>query len=590
MTDVGARVVAWLSANPNIGLGADAVPGVSAVELGRLAALGGFASPVVYPSGRKAIAGWPPAIMDWITAPTPPIELSTVLRRAALRDSETLAGLYEQLVSGPNRRRLGTFFTPPALVQHMAATAERSFGGIPARVVDPGAGVGAFTIAAAANWGSSVAAVDVNPVTLGLLGVACELAGLSVGDTAGHGKMRRKQRVDLVHDDYIRWIGPHLRDDRRGTLIIGNPPYTRHQSLTNSAKQASFDEAGDLVTSSLAGLSTYFLAVTLRHVGPSDGVVLLLPSNWLATRYAKEVRAHLWAVMNRPVELHVFPSELQVFPGTQVAATVLAVGPRQSRPAPFVVSVAHLKDGAVELSESVQVDRVGDPPKDFTQFHRPVPSPGRSRARSGMLLGDIAVIRRGVATGANAYYFLTDDQVEQYPNDAVVPGIIKARALTDELLSKNVHDRLGKAGERRWLLDFHEYRTCPRSRLPASLKRFIKVLENEGIDERHLLAVRRPIWWVPEKVQPADLLFAPMTKGAFKVIGNGVGAVHSNTLYGVTLNDPYTARTERLAKWLRTTAGQTALTGVARTHSTGLLKVEPGGLRALRVPVSVLTG
>ncbi|MBY8854570.1 N-6 DNA methylase, partial [Saccharothrix sp. MB29] len=67
------------------------------------------------------------------------------------------------------RRRLGTFFTPPAIVKHMMEICQK-LTPKPDHVVDPGAGVGAFTLEALRIWTSaSVAAVDLNVVTLGLL-------------------------------------------------------------------------------------------------------------------------------------------------------------------------------------------------------------------------------------------------------------------------------------------------------------------------------------------------------------------------------------------------------------------------------------
>ena len=57
----------------------------------------------------------------------------------------------------------------------------------PASVVDPGAGVGAFTLNAATRWHAPLVAVDLNVVTLGLLAARCQLAGhLTSGDANPH--------------------------------------------------------------------------------------------------------------------------------------------------------------------------------------------------------------------------------------------------------------------------------------------------------------------------------------------------------------------------------------------------------------------
>jgi hypothetical protein len=370
-------------------------------------------------------------------------------------------------------------------------------------------------------------------------------------------------------------------------LVLGNPPYTRHQSLTANQKAEAAKLSGDLVSSTLAGLSAYFLAVTLRHLRADDSLVMLLPSNWLSTRYAQEIRAHLWSLRSRLTELHVFPTELAVFPGTQVAAVILAVGPRRPQRQPFVVSSAHLTATAVEMAAERELDRSETMPQDFSRLNpadgeiRPLARP--SRGRTPRLLGDAVLVRRGVATGANAYFFLPDLERSALPSDATAPAIVRLRGFEGRVLTPAAHDALGATGARRWLVDFHAYRTYCRSGLPASLGQFVSGLERAGIDRRHLLAVRGERWWVPELVHPAHLLIGPMTKGAFRILRNEVEAVHSNTLYGLTVRDADPALIPTLHAWLESDEGQRLLTSAARRHATGLLKLEPRALKMVEL-------
>lgn len=410
MDGVAGAVVEWLRQNPKYGWGEDAVPGATESEAAQLFALGGFANPLLHPRGKVRIDGWPSEVLSWTSAPEPPAELASLLRSAASESHDVLAAIYERVVKAANRRRLGTFFTPSALVEHMLSMAERLLDGPPGIIVDPGAGVGAFSVPAVERWRSDAVAVDVNPVTLGLLGIASALRGQTVVPWVG-APTRSARRVHLAHSDYLKWISSFLQSaPRRPALVLGNPPYTRHQSLTGGQKAEASQLSGDLVSSTLAGLSSYFLAVTLRHLHANDSLVMLLPSNWLSTRYAQEIRAHIWALQYRRTELHVFPTELEVFPGTQVAAVVLGIGPRRPRQQPFVVVPAHLTPTAVERTCETEVDRSQPVPTDFSRLTECLTAPvsTRSGRPTSRLLGDVALVRRGVATGANAHYFLTD--------------------------------------------------------------------------------------------------------------------------------------------------------------------------------------
>lgn len=99
-----------------------------------------------------------------------------------------------------HRPRSGTFFTSRVLVKHMLTTGQRLIGQAPDVVVDPGAGVGAFSLAAASRWpGARVIAVDINLVTLGLLAARLDHAG-----PADH--------AELVLGDVVGWLATRTRD------------------------------------------------------------------------------------------------------------------------------------------------------------------------------------------------------------------------------------------------------------------------------------------------------------------------------------------------------------------------------------------
>src|SRR5258708_5536056 len=123
------------------------VPGASELERRRLGALGGVVRGLVPPSDRAA---WPSDVVDWLdSGPVAPEEVVSAARRAvACEPDESLATLYTRLVSGANRRALGTFFTPSPEVKLMLDMWERSEEA-PSSVIDIGAGVGVFTASAA---------------------------------------------------------------------------------------------------------------------------------------------------------------------------------------------------------------------------------------------------------------------------------------------------------------------------------------------------------------------------------------------------------------------------------------------------------
>ena len=205
------------------------VAGATVDEKRRLGALGGHRRGG---GGQRRIWMWDETVRAWaIAAPTPPNEILESVRLALGRYDDPLAELYNACISAANRRRLGTVFTPPTLVEHMLSLVERELRGAPDVVVDPGAGVGAFTIAAAQTWPDArIVAVNVNPVTLGLLGARLAFEADADPELADSYK-----RVELVLADFLDQLVMLSGRSRRGRiLVLGNPPYTRVRGVPPS--------------------------------------------------------------------------------------------------------------------------------------------------------------------------------------------------------------------------------------------------------------------------------------------------------------------------------------------------------------------
>lgn len=480
---------------------------------------------------------------------------------------DPLAMVYENLVKGENRRHLGTFFTPQPIVDHMAKTVT-SLSGAPESVVDPGAGVGAFTLTAIEEWPDAVVhSIDVNAVTLGLLAARCA----------------QPERLSLHPCDYVSWAAQTLPTLAQ-TVVLGNPPYTRHQLMSQDEKTRLLKASAPLVSSGLAGLSAYFLAVTLRHL-PADGTLaFLLPATWNEANYGAPLREWLWAQHRRSVDLQFFPSDTTVFPGTQVTAMMLFVGPVEVSNRSFALRGATV--GATNKVSIVRADeypdRRGTPPDRWTapQTH-PV---CRTTERTVAL--EVAVrLRRGAATGANHFFFLTDDERERWSlgEDSLRRAVVKAAHLDTDFIDVAAHDRLRKAGRRGWLLRA-EREDVERS---AELSAYIAWGEEQGLHRRYLTGIR-DCWFDVEEVPAAQILLAPVGHQKHTVLLNEAQVLHSNSLYGMTPRDGLWQTAATIATWLRAEDGQDALKSISRRYSGGSLKIEPKALRRLPIPARLV--
>jgi hypothetical protein len=560
VTDL-ALTLAWLRSASGHPVKSDWVPGATDVERKALRAIAGVASHLL--PGPKAPASWPEAIRGWLenTKTLPPdvsAELDVAVKEKA---DEALAYLYASVVAGARRRVLGTFFTPAREVTPMLAMWSATQPP-PTTIVDVGAGVGVFTAAATRQWRNAhVVAVDVNPVTLGLLGVRMTLPDVD-GDAA---------RTSLVLEDFTTWFPSHTAS---GRLILGNPPYTRSQLIPPKDRGRLLDACGDLC-GSRASLSAVITALTLKHLRPDDGLCLLLPAQWLESTYAARLRRYLLGIDRRRVELRLAKADL--FDDAVVDAVVLLVGTERNDVQPFVVF-------DWEGKTLRTIDRANATVEGWrTWFEEKVTA--SSRAGSSKKLSDVAILRRGTATGANEFFVMSAERAAEHdlPAEVLKPvlrrlSIFDADRITNDTF-KNVSSR-----ERTLLLLATE-----KHAQDEAVAAYVAYGEDEGFHNRHLCKVRTGAWFdVTHDLVLPDVVITAMSRGGFRVVENGIGAAITNNLYGWRWRDGVTKVVqERVLAWLRGADGQAAVLARCRSRGDGLAKVEPLALAGLELPVHV---
>jgi hypothetical protein len=104
---------------------------------------------------------------------------------------------------------------------------------------------------------------------------------------------------------------------------------------------------------------------------------------------------------------------------------------------------------------------------------------------------------------------------------------------------------------------------------------------DKGIPYRYLCSVRDP-WYLVERIDPAHILVAIMSRSALRVVRNVVHAAHANSMHGIYCKNAKLAKP--LAGWLSSDEGQAAMLEQARHYSDGLKKLEPRDLARVLVP------
>jgi hypothetical protein len=180
-------------------------------------------------------------------------------------------------------------------------------------------------------------------------------------------------------------------------------------------------------------------------------------------------------------------------------------------------------------------------------------------------LGRFAKIRIGTVTGANNFFILEREVAKrmELPRRILKPIITHTRDL--HKLTTDASDDIK-----------HVIMLIPEDfELPQSIKKYIKMGEKEGLDERYHTE-KRVKWYSIPKQEPPDGFLHYMTKEVPFLVLNSNGLLSTNTVHQVEFLDGVDENTR---KWIQfsmlTSISQVSAELVGRTYGGGVLKIEP---------------
>ena len=471
---------------------------------------------------------------------------------------------YEALVPTASRRALGQFFTPLWAARPMAEWLLAEPADL---LLDPGCGSGSLLIGAAHARGDS-------PTRL--LGLDIDPLALRLAQATRH--VRRIEALELRQANF-------LLDDlpERPQAIICNPPYTRHQAVAADVKAAIHEGLTARLGrefSQLASMHVLFLLHALEVSADDARIAFLTPAHWLDMNYARKVkallleRAHVEAIVSFPVEDRVFDHAV-----TTAGVTLIRKGGRGDRPT-RVVRLSSSRAGENELRTAITA---AAPHRAVVLRNQDKWSRAQPRtARHAVTLGDLAHVRRGIATGCNAFFVLSEARRRELAIDVddVIPCIASPRHFAGAELRLvdlyAMHDTVP-----RWLLRITK---APRS---GPLARYLRRGRSKefGVLERTLTRQRVKAgrrWFEVELDISAPILFRYLNTSSARFVRNRALAAPLNNWLVIQPKPGVAA--DALFDVLEQLSDSSALREDSRHYGNGLWKLEPLELRELPLP------
>lgn len=487
---------------------------------------------------------------------------------------DALEGLYASEVPYDYRKAKGQFFTPPPVAELMVNwVLDRGAQSL----LDPSLGTGIFIRAALIQTeqrGKGLATV----VGYETDRVIAEVARMSAKALGFQPPVIRQ--VDFVTDQF----------EDKFDAIVANPPYIRHHAMPYTDDVfAWFDRKCGFKLSRLTNIYGLFLLKIHLSLSACGRAAVLIPSEFLNADFGVPIKKFLLDT-NYFDSVLIFDNNQLVFSDILTTACVVMLDANRVKDKP--VRIVHIPDLSVigKLSNSLLLDTPIREPQNWQElfFSREALQPelkwtslGRSNSqRSPKLvpLGEIADVMRGIATGANSFFTLNAEEVEQYGLEEIYlrQCITKASYAPHLDFNRNNFDELSSSGKKVYLL---YYKGGPIS---SALRSYIELGEEHGFHERYLTKHREP-WFSTERREVAPIWITVFGRQGLRFVLNRARIWNLTAFHCIYPKFREEIRLRALMAYLVSYECIERAKEELRVYGDGLLKMEPRDVARLPV-------
>ena len=521
--------------------------------------------------------------------------------------AESIGRLYETLLPSEYRRMIGQHRTPPE-IGNLIQTWATSGGDA---VLDPGMGAGGLSTPFHPRWGVSTDPGDVT-------GIDRSPIAARMGITA---QIPARQATTAKLTDFLDLTPGDL--DHDVDAVVCNPPYTRYQELPAEYRTERNTQAEDQTGLEIPGTSplyAYFLYHLRQFLDPEDRAAVIVPHAFLARDYGTQLKQFLLQEFHVKALLMSDPNTESVFENAQTTELILFLEARNESEETSVTRFIRVDEkqdvptlvDAIRNGGEGKTDRGAihcfkqadlDPEQKWDRLFDSIDVETSPRLTP---LSELADVRRGLQTGENDFFCLTQETVDAWGIEPrflarMVPKLEYVEGYdvrSDDWEHHRDNDRPTR------LL----YHTDPVEGVPAttydddagraewseaattqepefSVVEYLRhgLPEHESLSTRATVPRREP-WYRVERGDVAPILIAPMSRSGIRFLLNDTNARHLNSYYGV-YPDPAIRRTGKkaLLAYLNSTFVDKIVSQEQHTLSGGLKKLEPGDAKDIPV-------
>lgn len=473
-------------------------------------------------------------------------------------------------VAGERRKQLGSFYTPPELVDALTTWAIRRASD---RVLEPASGEAAFLLAAVRRL-RELGAGDPSRQMLGNeIDEEALRSTRELLDKAG-------EEVELLHGDFF-----DLTPEETGpfTVALGNPPYVRYHRFRGDARLRGLTAAAaaGVELTGLASSWAPFVVHASRFLVPEGRLAFVLPAELLSVDYARAVRDFL---VRRFGSVTIVTFAKSVFPGAMIDTVLLMAEGGNARG----VRIIRLKDAA-ELRDLAGTEPYGLAPTGrWSSLLTPPAGAGvldRLRSR-GLLrrLGDVATVDIGFVTGANDFFMLTREEARArgLPARVLQPAIGRPGQLRGAVLTELEGNELRRS-ERCLVLKLAAPGLDQRN---TPVGRYLRRGTRLGVHRGYKCAGRSP-WYAIPGIRVPDAFMSYMSNVAPRVVLNEAGFSSSNLVHQINFHLTERSDARAFIAALHSSIAMLSFEIEGRSYGGGVLKHETREAERVELPFSL---
>lgn len=226
------------------------------------------------------------------------------------------------------------------------------------------------------------------------------------------------------------------------SLIISNPPYSRHHHIPSETKKALskqiFENYG-IEISGLSGLYVYFVILSTKWLKKGGYSCWLIPSEFLTVNYGSALKKFLLENVDL-ISIHSFTAEDVQFNDALVSSSIVIF--KNANPSSEKIKFSwggtlENPKSQIQINKS-QVDFNEKWNETFLREEIEV-----DKFDIDVRLGNYFNIKRGVATGDNKFFIVDSDTARNYniPKQFLIPIAPSPRYLKSNVYSVEQHEK-----------------------------------------------------------------------------------------------------------------------------------------------------